>query len=111
MSKEVEELLNKSEIECCKEELKNYIEFMETAGDNAGWARGLKWYVEELEKEKQQVLDDYQELGKDLASNFIAKEVIREKLEELKENLNTVEHYETVGAIRILKEILEGEKK
>lgn len=56
-------------------------------------------------------LDDYQELGKDLASNFIAKEVIREKLEELKENLNTVEHYETVGAIRILKEILEGEKK
>lgn len=42
-------MLSKEEIETCKEELLNYIEFMESAGDNAGWARGLKWYIEQLE--------------------------------------------------------------
>lgn len=35
-------MLNKSEIETCKDELVNYIEFMESARDNAGWTRGLK---------------------------------------------------------------------
>ena len=42
-------MLSKEEVETCKEELLNYIEFMESAGDNAGWARGLKWYIEQLE--------------------------------------------------------------
>lgn len=44
--------------------------------------------VKELEEEKQQVLDDYQDLGKDLAYNFIPKSKIREKIEELEEENN-----------------------
>ena len=43
-------MLNESEIETCKEESRNYIEFMESAGDNAGWVRGLMWYIQKLEK-------------------------------------------------------------
>lgn len=43
-------MLSKEEIETCKEELLNYIEFEESIGDNAGWARGLKWHIEQLEK-------------------------------------------------------------
>lgn len=43
-------MLTESEIECCKREAKQYIEFMETAGDNAGWTRGLLWYISKLEK-------------------------------------------------------------
>ena len=39
-------MLSKEEIECCKNEAKDYIEFMETAGDNAGWVKGLLWYIE-----------------------------------------------------------------
>lgn len=44
-------MLDKEDIEICKQEARNYIEFMETAGDNAGWTRGLLWYIEELEKQ------------------------------------------------------------
>lgn len=43
----------KEEIECCKNEAKDYIEFMETAGDNAGWVRGLLWYIEQLESDNK----------------------------------------------------------
>ncbi len=55
-------MLSEEEIETCKEELNNYIEFMESAGDNAGWARGLKWYIEQLETENIN-LKQIQELG------------------------------------------------
>ena len=51
-------MLDKEDIETCKQEARNYIEFMETAGDNAGWTRGLLWYIEELEKK---VKDKYWE--------------------------------------------------
>ena len=37
------------ELETCKKELNNYIEFMESAGDNAGWAKGIRWYIGQLE--------------------------------------------------------------
>lgn len=46
-------MLSKEEIECCKNEAKDYIEFMETAGDNAGWTRGLLWYIEQLESDNK----------------------------------------------------------
>lgn len=42
--------------------------------------------------------------------NFISKSKIEDKIEELKKNLHTVEHYETVGAIHVLQELLEKEK-
>lgn len=44
-------MLSEDEIECCKNEAKNYIEFMKTAGDNAGWTRGILWYINKLETE------------------------------------------------------------
>lgn len=46
-------MLSKEEIECCKNEAKDYIEFMETAGDNAGWVKGLLWYIEQLESDNK----------------------------------------------------------
>ena len=46
-------MLSKEEIECCKNEAKDYIEFMETAGDNAGWTRGLLWYIKQLESDNK----------------------------------------------------------
>lgn len=45
--------MSKEEIETCKEELQNYIEFMESAGEDASWARNLKEYIKELEKQKK----------------------------------------------------------
>lgn len=60
-------MLSKEEIETCKQELDNYIEFMESAGDNAGWARGLRWYIKQLETQKQKVID---KLEKDKMEQF-----------------------------------------
>ncbi len=42
--------------------------------------------------------------------NFISKSKIEDKIEELKKNLHTVEHYETVGAIHVLQELLDNRK-
>ena len=50
-------MLSKEEIKTCKEEARNYIEFMETAGDNAGWTRGLIWYIDQLETDKQKLIE------------------------------------------------------
>ena len=50
-------MLSKEEIEICKKEAKNYIELMETAGDNAGWARGIMWYINQLESYKQKLIE------------------------------------------------------
>lgn len=36
----------------------------------------------------------------------VPKQIIQEELKELEKELSTVEHYETVGAIRILKKIM-----
>lgn len=52
-------MLSKEEIETCKQELKNYIEFKESVGDNAGWARGLRYYIEKLEKAKKRYYEGY----------------------------------------------------
>ena len=54
-------MLSKEEIETCKEEISNYIEFMESIGDNAGWARGLKWYIKQLETDKQKLIEKLEE--------------------------------------------------
>ena len=44
----------------------------------------------------------------DINQKWIQK--VKDKIEELKKNLYTVEHYETVGAINVLQELLEGRK-
>lgn len=68
-------MLNKEEIETCKKEIKNYIEFMETAGDNAGWARGILWYIEQLEtKVKKYELETIpKQVIKDLNKEYLEK--------------------------------------
>lgn len=48
-------------------------------------------------------LDEY-------VNNSIPIQKIKDKIEELKKNLHTVEHYEIVGAIHVLQELLEKEK-
>ena len=58
-------MLSKEEIETCKEEARNYIEFMETAGDNAGWTRGLIWYINQLESREQKLIE---KLEKDIVN-------------------------------------------
>ena len=42
--------------------------------------------------------------------NYISIQKVKDKIEELKKNLHTVEHYETVGAIHALQELIEGRK-
>ena len=58
-------MLSKEEIKTCKEEARNYIEFMETVGDNAGWTRGLIWYIDQLETDKQKLIE---KLEKDIVN-------------------------------------------
>lgn len=79
--RKADEKLNKDEIDCCKEELKNYIEFMETAGDNAGWARDLKWYVDKLEKQLA-----------DSTPNSVIREKINERQFELQQEYSDLKN-------------------
>ena len=72
--------------------------------------------VKQLEKENNR-LEEQVEYDKThiytpqtIELNFISKSKIEDKIEELKKNLHTVEHYETVGAIHALQELLEKEK-
>lgn len=69
--------------------------------------------VKQLEKENNR-LEEQVEYDKThiytpqtIELNFISKSKIEDKIEELKKNLHTVEHYETVGAIHVLQELLE----
>ena len=44
----------------------------------------------------------------DINQKWIQK--VKDKIEEINKNLYTVEHYETIGAINVLQELLEGRK-
>lgn len=46
-----------------------------------------------------------------IKSQVIPVQKVKDKIEELEKNLYTVEHYETVGAINVLQELLEGRKE
>ena len=46
-----------------------------------------------------------------IKSQVIPVQKVKDKIEELKKNLYTVEHYETVGAINVLQELLEGREE
>lgn len=47
-------------------------------------------------------------INRTLSNDYIPVQKVKDKIEELKKNLYTVEHYETVGAINVLQELLEG---
>lgn len=69
-------MLSKGEIECCKKEAKDYIDFVSDK-DNAGWLKGLLWYIEQLESDNYELnnrINDYIEERRELI----------EKLEEEK---------------------------
>ena len=121
-SKEVDRAEINKCIEIFKEKVKRYDESVEIKGVSVGEEMRILEtvvdYIEELEEEKQQVLDDYQDLGKDLANNFISKQVIRDKIEELEEYQKQVESrvkekyserdtlLQVIGGICYLKETL-----
>ena len=54
--------------------------------------------------------EEQQKAEQIIYENYIPKQTVKDKIEELKKNLYTVEHYETVGAINVLQELLEGRK-
>ena len=93
--------MDKEDIKTCKEEAENYIEFMETAGDNAGWTRGLMWYIQHLEQ-KESILDKVTE--------FVTKIATENAEKYNSENQKEVDFSEWNLALEILN-IIEGEKK
>lgn len=106
--------MDKEDIKTCKEEAENYIEFMETAGDNAGWTRGLMWYIQHLEQ-KESILDKVTEFIKDdvtaedikfegsKITHFIYKNLINITKEKIAEGINSYKDQ--------IEDIIEGEKK
>lgn len=72
--------------------------------------------IEKLQKENEELKNDYENLNNSVVvknhciKNSIPVQKVKDKIEELKKNLYTVEHYETVGAINVLQELLEGRK-
>ena len=42
--------------------------------------------------------------------DYIPVQKVKDKIEKLKNNLHTIEHYETVGAIHVLQELIESEE-
>lgn len=69
--------------------------------------------IKRLQKENKELKDKYAtfvKMSSEAIANSIPVQKVKDKIEELKKNLYTVEHYETVGAINVLRELLEGRK-
>lgn len=69
--------------------------------------------IKSLQKENEELKDKYAtfvKMSSEVIANSIPVQKVKDKIEELKKNLYTVEHYETVGAINVLQELLEGRK-
>ena len=68
-------------------------------------------YIEEVEKERDGIYADYQDLGKEVYFNFISKDKIKDKIKELENMRDTSITSEAFnifnGEIIVLKEILE----
>ena len=64
---------------------------------------------EVLLKENEELKDKYAtfvKMSSEVIANSIPVQKVKDKIEELKKNLYTFEHYETVGAINVLQELL-----
>lgn len=103
-------MLSKEEIETCKKEAENHINFMTISGDNAGWAKGLLWYIEQLEKEKQNLIEILEEeLTVDnltVKANKIEKILYGDRISIIKEQAIRA----TNAYRKQILEILKGEK-
>ena len=66
--------------------------------------------IEKLQKENEELKKLHIQDNKHLdfiIEHSITVQKVKDKIEELKNNLCTVEHYETVGAITVLRELIE----
>lgn len=112
--------------------VENYLAHSAINETDSDFFKNGGWETVDLEipKSMQHILSDYKRVLKEnnrleeqveydkthiytpqtIELNFISKSKIEDKIEELKKNLHTVEHYETVGAIHVLQELLEKEK-
>lgn len=67
--------------------------------------------IEKLQKENETLKNFVSgTVNENIEKDFIPVQEVKDKIEELEKNLYTVEHYETVGAINVLQELLEGRK-
>ena len=72
-------------------------------------AECLRRVLKENEELKKFHIQDNKHLDF-IMQHSIPVQKVKDKIEELKKNLYTVEHYEIVGAINVLQELLEGRK-
>ncbi len=111
---------------------KNYCDCNELnvicAGNHRDGSKNVAYSIQHILSDYKRVLKENEELnlkyymlytGKienmkaqevKIKSQVIPVKKVKDKMEELKKNLYTVEHYETVGAINVLQELLEGRK-
>ena len=75
-------MLSKEEIETCKEEAKNYIQFMK-AKDNEGWLRGLLWYIDQLEADKQKLIEKLEKVKQDIKQDQYTEMYYLKDIEEI----------------------------
>lgn len=113
MSKEVEEAINKARQlqQFIKEKGKDFCFYdNENVVIGYGCLTTALGYVKELEKERDGIYADYQDLGKAYYDS-IPKQVIKDKIENLKSYKGMVmyEKYNYEAIIRHLEELLESE--
>ena len=93
-------MLSKEEIETCKEEARNFIEFMETAGDNAGWIRGLMWYIDKLETKTKELSKGQQSLIKNRRKWKKRYYKMKNKNKDLQKSVEQIyDDYQDIGRI------------
>lgn len=109
-------MLSKGEIECCKKEAKNYIDFVSDK-DNVVWLKGLLWYIEQLESDNYELnnrINDYIEERRELIEKL--EEDIKSNIPENHKNEKMIIDGQTYHqALKIYAQeilsILKGEKE
>lgn len=73
--------------------------------ENEELKRNYKILKDDIEDERIVYIDT-----PEFEQRYIPVKKVKDKIEELKNNLYTIEHYETVGAIHVLQELIERRK-
>lgn len=87
-------------IHCNDEEIEIFNKFLEDYKDKNNLIEKQQKEIEELKIEKEQVLNDYQNLGKELAFNFVNKDKVKVIIDN---------HYPDVAIVK-LNELFKSEK-
>ena len=88
--------------EACKVILSDYKRVLK---ENEELKRNYKILKDDIEDERIVYIDT-----PEFEQRYIPVQKVKDKIEELKNNLHTIEHYETVGAIHVLRELIESEE-